>query len=127
MAIKSIDLGWIVISDIKKSKQFFKDVLGLTLVNETPEYGWMELVGKEGGCSLGVGQSRGEHPVEKLGQNTVLTFTVDDLVKTIKELQAKGVTFIDEIVEVPGHVKMITFVDPDGNKFQLCEQLGDKR
>jgi predicted enzyme related to lactoylglutathione lyase len=49
--------------------------------------------------------------------------TVDNIVATKKELEAKGVTFIDEIMEIAGHVKMVTFTDPDGNKFQLVEEL----
>jgi predicted enzyme related to lactoylglutathione lyase len=132
MAIKSMKLGWIVVSDMKKTKKFFTETLGLNTTNESPEHNWMELQGKEGGFYLGVGQFDAEDACadkndecndDAVGMNAVMTMTVDDLVKTKAELEAKGVQFIDEIMEIPGHVKMVTFVDPDNNMFQLVEEL----
>lgn len=120
--IKKMSLAWIAVKDINASKKFFKDVLGLSVTNDTPEYGWMEL--KAGNdFILGVGQAREEHETEKPGMNAVVTMTVDDIVKSKAMLEAKGVRFIDEIIEVPGHVKMVTFIDTDGNKFQLVQEL----
>ncbi len=121
--IKSMKLSWIATADIQKSKKFFIETLGLEIKNDTAEYGWMELQGHEGGMYLGVGQAQPEHPDEKPGMNAVVTMTVDDIVAAKKTLEAKGVRFIDEIIEVPGHVKMVTFVDPDGNRFQLVQEL----
>jgi predicted enzyme related to lactoylglutathione lyase len=126
MAIKRIDLAWITVSDIKKAQKFFVDTLGLGQENFTPEHNWLEVKGKLGGMGLGVGataDAESEHFTMKPGQNAVVTFTVDDIVKTMKELQAKGVKFIDEIMEVPGHVKMVSFVDSDNNMFQLVEDI----
>ncbi len=124
MAISKIGLGWITVSDLKKAQTFFADKLGLTVTNSTPEFGWLELQGKDGGSSLGIGQAQPENPhVPKPGHNTILTFTVDDIVQTRKELLKKGVMFVDEIMEIPGHVKMTTFVDNDNNMFQLAELL----
>jgi len=121
MTIKKIELGWITVANLKKSKNFFTD-MGLKLVESQEEWGWMELQGTEGGTLLGVGEAS-EKNSNKPGHNAVLTFTVDDLVKSKKEMEAKGVKFVDEIMEVPGDVKMVTFVDPDGNNFQLVERL----
>lgn len=122
MKTKKIDLSWIVVSDIKKSKQFFTEIVGLKIKNETPEYGWLELEGHEGGSTLGVGQAGPEHD-DKPGQNAVVTFNIDNIVDARKELESKKVKLIGDIVEVPGHVKMATFTDFDGNKFQLVETL----
>ena len=126
MNIKRMDLAWISVKDIKKSEKFFAETLGLKVTTSTPEYGWLELAAKEGGCALGVGACSDtdeyENPV-KPGMNAVLTMTVDDIVAAKKELEAKNVRFIGEIVEVPGHVKMATFADIDGNIFQLVQEL----
>ncbi len=127
MAIKSMDLAWICTSDIKKAQQFFIETLGLKEMNFAPEYGWLEVQGKKGGFGMGIGQANPKDPLGKPGMNAVMTFTVDNIEESIKELTNKGVKFVDEIVEVPGHVKMISFVDGDGNLFQLCEQLGEKQ
>ena len=56
--------------------------------------------------------------------NAVLAMTVDDIVAAKKELEGKKVSFIGDIIEVPGYVKMATFADPDGNIFQLVQELG---
>ena len=125
MAIRKMSLSWIVSSDISKTKSFFVETLGLQVTNSAEEYGWLEVQGEEGGMILGIGQEskEKENETEKPGSNAVVTMTVDDIVKEKAELEAKGVHFIDEILEVPGHVKMVTFVDPDGNKFQLVQEL----
>lgn len=124
MAIKSISMPWITVSDMKKTEEFFKDKLGLTITTNAGEYGWMEFAGKEGGMNLGTGIYTPGCSHRPAGSNAIVCFEVDDIVKTKAELESKGVTFIDEIVEVPGHVKLVTFVDNDGNLFQLAEQLG---
>ena len=56
--------------------------------------------------------------------NAVLAMTVDDIVAAKKELEGKKVSCIGDIIEVPGYVKMATFADPDGNIFQLVQELG---
>lgn len=122
MAIRGIELAWISVTDMQKAKTFFQDKLDLTIHANTPEYGWMEFEGKDGGCLLGVGTGSG-HPDLKPGHNAIVTFTVDDIEKTRAELQAKGVTIVGDIIEVPGHVKMLFIKDEDGNFFQLCEPL----
>lgn len=123
MAIKGAYLSWITVKDIQQSKQYFTETLGLTLKDNAAEWGWLELQGKEGGMLLGVGQYNPEYSPIQPGTNGVITFTVDDIITTKHELTAKGVNFIDEITEVPGHIKMVSFKDNDGNMFQLCQTL----
>jgi predicted enzyme related to lactoylglutathione lyase len=126
MSIKSMNLAWINVSDIKKAEKFFVDTLGLKVTSGAPEYNWLELKGSQGGMILGVGQGdcskKEENPV-KPGGNAVMTMEVEDVAQSKTELEAKGVKFYGDILEVPGHVKMATFADPDGNIFQLCQML----
>jgi predicted enzyme related to lactoylglutathione lyase len=121
--IKRSDLAWITVSDINKAKKFFTEVLGLELRADTPEYGWIELMPKEGGCALGVGQSNPEGDDVKPGSNAILTFTVDDINAMKAVLEKNNVTILGDIVEVPGHVKMLFFSDLDGNKFQIVQMI----
>lgn len=125
MAIKKVELSWITVSDIAKAKELFVDILGFEVRSYEEKYGWMELIAPEGGMALGVAQAKpnGECAPEKPGSNAIVTCTVDDIDASIKEFTQKGVTFVGSIIEVPGHVKMITFVDHDGNKFQLVQEL----
>ncbi len=123
MAIKKMTLAWITVKDLGKTKKFFSEILGLNITSSSEEWGWLEMQGKEGGYSLGLAQESKEFESEKAGTNAVVTMTCDDLVKTKADMEKKGVRFIGEIMEVPGHVKLVTFVDSDGNKFQLVEEL----
>lgn len=127
MAIQRMDLAWITTSDIKKAEKFFVETLGMKLSNKAEEWGWLEVTGQEGGFTLGIGQARDHSPsYEKPGNNSVVTLSVPDVVKSKADLEAKGVRFLGDIIEVPGHVKMVTFMDPDNNVFQLVQVLGAK-
>jgi predicted enzyme related to lactoylglutathione lyase len=122
MKIKKIELGWVIVSDFAKSKHFFTETLGLAVAEQSAEHPWMELVSQDNGMRIGVGEYCEEYSKDdKPGQNMVLALTVDDIVATKKELEGKGVAFIGDILEIPGNVKMATFKDLDGNKFQLVE------
>ena len=140
MAIKGINLIWIIVSDIEKSEKFFTQTLGLKVKSSSKEHGWLELIGNEGGTILGVGQAHAKNccgdeekcsPQEEgccggkqgPGDNAIVTLDTDDIVQTKKDLEAKKVEFISEIEEVPGHVKLAMFVDPDGNLFQIVQKL----
>lgn len=121
MKVKNIGLAWICSSDLAKSKKFFLEDLGLELLEDAPDYNWMELSATDKAFILGVGGDDGFSPV-KPGQNAVVTLTVEDIDAAKSELEAKGIT-VGEIVEVPGHVKMAFVQDPDGNYFHLTQKL----
>ena len=123
MSIKKIELSWISTSDFKKAREFFEKKLGLHVHVADEKYGWLELVGRDGGMYLGVGAGEGPESPIKPGQNAVVTFTTDDLVATKADLERKGVKFIGDVVEVPGQVKLAMFMDEDGSKFHLVEKL----
>lgn len=128
MAIKGIHLGWIMVKDHAKAVEFFKK-LGLRLHTQDTSYGWAEFSGLEDGALLGIGQESpdcSEYGSVKAGSNAVMTMTVDDIVATKAEFEAKGVKFVSDIIEVPGHVKMASFVDLDNNMFQIAEMLDEK-
>lgn len=122
MAIKQINLSWIIVSDIHRSREFFKNTLGLNLNEFSDTVGWAELQGRCGGSLIGLAQYDAQY-ASKAGSNAVITFTVDNIEKTIEELKEKGVVFIGDIITIPNGPKMISFNDPDGNHFQLVEEM----
>ena len=122
MKPNKIELSWIVVSDLKKAKKFYTEVLGMKVHESCEEYGWLEVQGAKGGALLGIAQASEKEDV-KAGSNAVVTITVDNLQSSIDELKKKKVHFIGDILEIPGMVKMITFADSDGNRFQLVENL----
>jgi predicted enzyme related to lactoylglutathione lyase len=122
MKLKSMDLVWIVVNDLKKALKFYTETLGLTLKEFHEQYGWAELEGQNGGARLGIAQAQPKSEDGHLpGQNAVMTFTVENLQTAIDKLSKQGVKLIGAIQEVPGQVKMQTVADADGNRFQLVE------
>ena len=122
MTVKEIGLSWIVVKDINQAVDYYRDVVGLKLMKFNEQFGWAELQGHEGGARLGISQVNSYDNMAP-GQNAIVTFTVADIVKSKEEMVKKGAKLEGEIVEVPGHVKMQTIIDKDGNLFQLCELL----
>ena len=112
-------LSWIVVKDLPKAIKFYTETVGLSLLNEAPEYGWAELSGPEG-ARLGISV---ENEQEKAGMNAVIAITVDDLDEACTSFKEKGANLVGEVIEIPGHVKLQTFKDADGNMMQLVQRL----
>jgi predicted enzyme related to lactoylglutathione lyase len=121
MNVRGNMLSWIVVKNLKEAVKFYTEVVGLTLDVEAPEYGWAELTAPEG-CRLGIAQESMDEQV-KAGSNAIITITVEDLEKACSLYKEKGAKLIGEILEVPGHVKMQTFVDTDGNMMQIVQKM----
>ena len=124
MHLKSMNLAWIVVNDIKKAIQFYTETVGLKLMEFHEQYGWAELEGNEGGSRIGIAQNHPEaNEGVQPGQNAVVTFTVRNLEQAIADFNKKGAKLVGKIQEVPGHVKMQMVSDTDGNRFQLVQLL----
>lgn len=124
-SIKKSELSYVAVSDWEKARHFFINILGLKVFSSDENYNWMELSGSdEGGAMLGVSLYTEKYPSPiQPGQNAIVTFNVKDIARTKSEFESKGVKFIGAIIEIPGHVKLALFEDPDGNKFQLVEVI----
>ena len=122
MRVKEVGLIWIVVKDIKAAIHYYTEVVGLQLMEFHEEYGWAEMEGYEGGCRLGIAQESPQEAV-KAGHNAVVTFTVGNLEQSKAKMVQKGAKCQGEVIEIPGHVKMQTLIDQDGNYFQICELL----
>lgn len=121
MKPQGIELSWIVVKDIKGAIKYYTHVIGLDLKEYNEEYGWAELSGPNGSL-LGIAQECPENDT-KAGTNAVLTITVQDINKTIERYRKEGVQLVGEVIEIPGHVKMQTFRDKDGNTLQIVQKL----
>ncbi|MES2200160.1 MAG: VOC family protein [Chlamydiota bacterium] len=121
MKNKGIHLSWIVVTDFEAAVKFYTEIAGFTLIEKHLDYGWAELSGPEGSC-LGIAKESSCSEV-KAGSNTITAITVDDIDEARSFFQEKSVKLIGDIQEVPGHVKMQTFADADGNVMQLVQKL----
>lgn len=99
------------VKDMKKAVAFYRDVLGLPLVEESD--GWSSF--DVGGVRLGLHE---RDPGAPLG--AVVTFAVDDLDQTIETLRRRGVKFRGE-AEHEDFGSLIEFEDAEGNVAKLLE------
>src|SRR5438094_7319961 len=109
----------VAVSDLDRAKRFFREQLGLPLLDETP---FAFRFGAGNGTQMSV--RRGQPNV---GQ-TAAHFEVDDIESVIRDLTSRGVKF--EEYETPKTTNFIAhigpargawFTDPDGNVFGLRE------
>lgn len=121
MKAKGIHLTWIVVKDLTKAIEFYTKTVGLTLRESHPEYGWAELSGSEGSL-LGLAQESSQMDY-RAGINGIITITVIDLEAARLRLLDQKAKCVGDVIEIPHHVKMQTFIDQDGNTLQLVEPL----
>ena len=110
------------VKDLEASIAWFKDVLGFEEVFKVAEAGWAEVSTPAEGVSIGLDETDAD--VEGSG-GSVPVFGVVDIDAARAELEAKGVEFAGNTVELPGMVKLATFFDPDGNRYMFAQSLVD--
>lgn len=128
--LKKLDLVWYTVSDWEKAMKFYKETLGLTVLFSDEKMKWAEFTTGETkeqqGAKLAIHKT--DAPQKSTAQGTVdggavAVFLVDDAVAAKKALEEKGVKFEGEIKEIPQMVKIADFMDPDGNRLELVQEL----
>lgn len=123
MKILGFHLAWIVVKNLETAIKFYTETLGLTLTTKSIEHKWAELKGPEG-FQLGIAEESA-YMENKAGSNAVMTLSVDNIEEARNVYIKKGVKLLGDIIEVPGHVKMQTFMDQDHNVMQLVQILSE--
>ena len=125
-AKEGLDVG-ILVSDINKSLEFYRDMLGLQFIGERPL--WYGVIHR-----LRFGQSDFKLvlPHEQVGKGPIglekqlgyryVTFEVQNLSEICATLKEKGVKFcVEEREPLPG-VRFAMVEDPDGNTVELLQR-----
>jgi catechol 2,3-dioxygenase-like lactoylglutathione lyase family enzyme len=110
------------VADLKRSIDWYGEVLGFKLLYQVEEIGWCELRTEVDGGRVNIGLSQVESP--KAGAGPTPTFGVKDIEEARSLLESRKVRFDGPTREYPGMVKLATFFDPDGNTLMLYESLG---
>lgn len=116
-------IAFATIVDVERAKRFYRDTLGLTLINEEPPFA---LVFDASGTMVRLGMAK------KLPEahGTVLGWQVPEIVAVIGELEKAGVQFerFDGLTQdekgvwtSPTGAKVAWFRDPDGNVLSISE------
>jgi len=109
-----LGLVMIVVSDMSRSIEFYRDVLGLNLQFETPR--WTEF--DVGGVKLAL-HIEGPHLTVNPQGGVGFGFYVDDIESTLAELSGRGARVVHKSQEEFGILALVP--DPDGYVVQLCQ------
>lgn len=113
---KQIDYTMVIVSDMARSVQFYRDKLGIPLKFESPD--WTEF--QTGATTLalhggGIARERSGGAGDKDAGTCSIGFNVEDVDKTYEELRAKGISFVMPPTQREGEgIKLAVCVDPDG-------------
>ena len=108
----------IPVSDLKKSIDWYQQVLGFKLLYQMDEMGWCELSSSVERVNVGLSV------VEKTNPGEITpTFGVKDIEAAKASLESNGVKIGGDVMTVEGMVKLLTFYDPDGNTLMFYQDL----
>ena len=110
----ALEVVYVPVSDVKKSKDFYEHKLGFKADFDTPEVVQLTPPGSQ--CSIHIGTGIVD---SKPGSIKGLMLVVDSVAQAKKELETKGVK-PSKIDEFPWG-KHVNFSDPDGNSWTLQE------
>lgn len=113
--IGKLALFMVVVTDMDRSVAFYRDVLGLKLLFQTP--GWSSL--SAGNVEIGL-HSESEHLKVRPTESAQMAFYVDDITKSIAYLKANG-THVLMPPKQEDFGTLSVFTDPDGYHIQLCQ------
>ncbi len=115
MSFRKLGAVILLVSDMNKSVQFYKEILNIPLKKKSDE--WTEFFNKETVLAL--------HPAKnkekiKSGQHILVGFSASDFEQTIRNLQDKKVIFFKNPRE-EGFGKHAIIEDPDGHLISIVK------
>jgi predicted enzyme related to lactoylglutathione lyase len=111
--------GYVRVTDLDRSIRWYHEKLGFELIFKVDAIGWCELKSPLEKLSIGLLKSE---KVEA-GGGATLVFGVKDADAARKSLEAAGVKMQGPTIVHEGYVKLVPFLDLDGNLFTLSQSL----
>ena len=120
---QKIDYVMVIVTDMARSVEFYRDKLGLKLKFDSPE--WTEFVTGATTLALHGGGESGERlRGKKRAGKCTIGFNVENLDQAYNELKSRGVTFIMEPQVREGEgIRVAVAVDPDGLEITLAQNV----
>jgi lactoylglutathione lyase len=121
-----IDYTMVVVSDMARSVAFYRDLLGIPLKFESPD--WTEFLTGTTTLALHGGGVKSETVSQGDGDKYAGTcsigFNVADVDQTYEELKAKGVRFVMPPTQREGEgIKLAVCIDPDGLPIAFAQAI----
>jgi len=114
--IKTVWCITFYVSDLRKAKKFYEEILGLEKKYEFSSYVGFECGGVEIGL---IPKPQGEQKASQTSPS--VEFLVDNVDKVYKDLKSKGVKFIKELHDESWGGKQATFTDPDDHILEIAQ------
>jgi len=122
-----IDYTMIIVSDMQRSVEFYRDKIGIPLKFQSPD--WTEFatgattLALHGGGTPKEYQDTGDQ--SKTAGTCSIGFNVSDVDKTYEELKAKGILFVMPPTQREGEgIKLTVCLDPDGLPISFAQMVG---
>jgi|SRR5450432_2208576 len=123
---KQMDYTMVVVSDMARSVAFYRDLLGIQLKFESPD--WTEFLtgattlALHGGGLASDPSTKGDG--DKYAGTCSIGFNVEDVDKTYEELKAKGAIFVMPPTQREGEgIKLAVCIDPDGLPIAFAQSV----
>lgn len=124
-----IDYAMVIVSDMARSIEFYRDKLGIPLKFESPD--WTEFQTGTTTLALHGGGVRREPRAESSDKDAgtcSIGFNVDDVDKTYEELKSKGVNFVMPPTQRENEgIKLAVCIDPDGLPISFAQYVPKSR
>jgi predicted enzyme related to lactoylglutathione lyase len=114
MKVKEIGFVGIPVTDVKRARHFYEDVLGLLKSGEFMNGQWVEY--EAGNDTLAIAHTGEDW--KPSDQGTAAALEVEDFDRAVDELKKAHVPFVLEPAESPVCF-MAVIQDPDGNKLMI--------
>ena len=98
---------------------WYSKSLGFEVIYKMDDIGWCEMKTPYKGVNIGLSQV--ENPIVKGG--ATLTFGVKNIDSMAEKFKKKQIKLESDPYVVADMVKLVTFYDPDGNKYMLAQML----
>ncbi len=122
---RKVGYNRIVVSDLKRSVAFYRDVLGIPLKFESDEWAEFATLGTRLALRAGSPPVAAIPEKDAAGQPIAgqvgIAFEVKNLDQVYRDLTARGVRFIQPPTEHAHAGKIATLLDPDGLAIDLGE------
>lgn len=123
---KQLDYTMVVVSNMQRSVEFYRDQLGIPLKFQSPD--WTEFATGTTTLALHGGGVPSTQPPQgdpsKIAGACSIGFNVDDVDKTYEELKARGITFVMPPMQREGEgIKLAVAIDPDGLPVSFAQLL----
>jgi len=115
--IKGLSGATIWSEDLNKLLPFYREVLGLTVRLQTPDF---VVFGEGGAPTLALGTHSEVHGRNADPARHMVGLATDDVTSDWKRLKDAGVEFVEDPKDY-GNLLIATLKDPDGNLLQLLQ------